>query len=217
MICYLRALLTQTYITEVITTRPPWVQPRLLTESVTLSFKREGYHLFDSHASSLAPIFQKRFPVLRQVTCGYATFALLFVQHLPCYQENPLQLVPPPICSFPVLFTFLHFALLRAMSCDNTQGLCRRGPEYKLSAGENPPPDWQERAPKHPCYYFPLNTRVSSVKAFLETQPPGHSAKHKPAQLLPNSANIKYGKDTGIWKSLIVRSFLLTVPPVLIL
>lgn len=217
MICYLHALSTQTYITEVITTRLSRVQPQLLTESVALSFKIEGYHLFDSHASSLALIFQKHFPVLGQVTCGYTTFTLLFVQHLPCWSRESTLVNAPAICSFLFLFTFLHFALLRATSHDNTQGLCQHGPESKLSPGENPAPDWQERALKHPCYYFPLNMRVSSVKASLETWPPGHSAKCKPAQLLPNSASIKHGKDTGIWKSLIICSFLLTVPPVLIL
>lgn len=108
------------------------------------------------------------------------TFTLLFVQHLPCWsRESTLVNTPTPICSFLFLFTFLRFALLRSMSRDNTRGLCQCGPKSKLSPGENPPPDWQERAPKHPCCYFPPNMRVSSVKASLETWPGGHSAKRK--------------------------------------
>lgn len=127
-------------------------------------------------------------------------------------QGNPLFLTSLPTCSCLFSLTLLQFALLRATSHDNTQGLCQYGPESKLSPGENPPPDWQEQAPE-----YPLNMRVSWVKASLDTWPGGHSAKHKPVQLFPDSPDIKHGKDTGVWKCLTVCSFLLTVQPVLIL
>lgn len=179
MICYLDALSIHKYIAEVITTCPPWVQP--LLQNLLLYHLKQRVIIYLTAMQALQYwFFQSSFPSFSQVTFGYTNFVLLFGQHLLCCSRESTSVTVSYLLTL-TCSKYFYPSPCNLLLRESWAMIIHKG---WANTDQNPGLTWRKSLSwlagansKVPQCYFPLNMRVSSIKASLKTWPSYHSGE----------------------------------------